>query len=273
MPRPFHLLLCLPFAFFSVHPAHSQQSGLSTQSTTISDALDKLPDVPHRSGRYMGKLVISPTEPNDGAHWIVQQTFSYADAYGHTLTAEQGFSTDGASIPRSLWTFVGSPFTGKYPKAAVIHDVGCVTHKYTWQETDRIFFDAMLDAGVSEHNAKLFYWAVRLRGPRWTKEIIVASSKADLAKKISQSNAKPIGKAPCAECATGPSYAGIGDPMDALLAEAAKRADGKWIVPAAITKPGGELSEAQVQAFDSELKARESAGHPMTLREIVTRTQ
>jgi Protein of unknown function (DUF1353) len=123
----------------------------------------------------MGKFEIGPSEPNDGVHWIVQQAFSYEDAYGHTLTAEPGFSTDGASIPRVLWTLVGSPFTGKYLKAAVIHDVGCVTHKYTWQETDRIFFDAMLDAGVSEHQAKLFYWAVREGGPRWTPKVIVAS--------------------------------------------------------------------------------------------------
>jgi len=68
-----------------------------------------------RSGRFKGNYKISPIEPNDGIHWIVQKEFSYSDAYGHTLTAEQGFSTDGASIPRALWTFVGSPFTSVEP--------------------------------------------------------------------------------------------------------------------------------------------------------------
>jgi hypothetical protein len=276
MTRPFHLLLCLPFALLTVHSAHGQKSAnTDTSKIGISDALDKLPDVPHKSGRYIGTLQISPSEPNDGVHWRVQQFFSYEDAYGHTLTAEPGFPTDGASIPRVLWAVVGSPFTGKYPKAAVIHDVGCVTHKYTWQETDRIFFDAMLDAGVSDRQAKLFYWAVREAGPRWTPKVIVASSKADLAQKISQSKAKPVYKAPtrsaCAMCSTVPNYAR--SPMSQLLEEAVKRADGQWIVPAAIPEPSRELSEAQVKAFDSQLKARERAGNPITLREIEKRTR
>jgi hypothetical protein len=270
--RNFHLLLCLQFAFYNVHSAHSQKSANpDTPAIRISEALDALPDVPHRSGRYEGKFEISPSEPSDGVHWIVQQEFSYADGFGHTLTAEQGFSTDGASIPRVLWTFVGSPFTGKYPRAAVIHDVGCVTHKYTWQETDRIFFDAMLDAGVSDQQAKLFYWAVRAGGPRWTPKLIVASSKAELAKKISQSKAEPIDKAPASSRANAKSI-GIGDPLDRLLEEAARTKDGKWTVPVAIRQPSGELSEAQLKAFDLELKTRERAGHPLTLREIEKRT-
>jgi len=36
--------------------------------------------------------------------------------------APQGMITDGASIPRYFWRVIGSPFTGKYRRAAVFHD-------------------------------------------------------------------------------------------------------------------------------------------------------
>jgi hypothetical protein len=97
----------------------------------------------------------------------VLERYSYTDGIGHTLTADPGFKTDGASIPRALWTIVGSPFTGKYIGAAVVHDVGCDTHKYSWEVTHRMFYTAMLELGVSEDYAKLLYWGVRIGGPRW----------------------------------------------------------------------------------------------------------
>lgn len=121
-------------------------------------------------GQFTGELDITPT--GDGVNWRVKETYSYTDAEGHTLTADPGFLTDGASIPRALWTPIGSPFTGKYPNAAVIHDVGCVSRKYTWQVTHRMFYEAMRASGVSENYALLLYWGVRLGGPKW-KEVTV----------------------------------------------------------------------------------------------------
>lgn len=120
-------------------------------------------------GSFTGSLNLHPV--GDGVHMTVLNTYSYTDADGHTLTADPGFTTDGASIPRALWTIVGSPFTGLYLGAAVIHDVGCDTHKYSWQITHRMFYTAMRSLGVSEEYAQLLYWGVRVGGPRWTQAI------------------------------------------------------------------------------------------------------
>jgi hypothetical protein len=121
---------------------------------------------PQPHGVFTGTLKITPV--GDGVHWKLLEPYSYTDPTGKELDAPAGFSTDGASIPRPLWSIVGSPFTGKYVGAAVVHDVGCVNHKYSWQATHRIFYEAMIDLGVDPDYAKLLYYGVRFGGPKWT---------------------------------------------------------------------------------------------------------
>lgn len=117
-------------------------------------------------GKFTGTLELHPV--GDGIHMTVVEAISYEDGLGHELDVPANFETDGASIPRALWSIVGSPFSGgNYVEAAVIHDEGCVSHKYDWQTTHMMFYRAMIDSGVSEHYAKVLYYGVRLGGPRW----------------------------------------------------------------------------------------------------------
>jgi hypothetical protein len=146
----------------------------ATATLTASCALGVAQTSPNSTnaedfGTFTGTLELHPT--GDGVHMSVVKTYSYIDSERHTLTANPGFETDGASIPRALWTVVGSPFTGKYIGAAVIHDVGCDTHKYSWEVTHRMFYTAMRELGVSENYAKLLYWGVRIGGPRWDETV------------------------------------------------------------------------------------------------------
>jgi hypothetical protein len=74
-------------------------------ATTASAPVDLSAETAAESGARKHSVVSSPIAPNDGgAHWVVQRTFSYTDAFGHTLTAEEGFSTDGA-LPLNGITF------------------------------------------------------------------------------------------------------------------------------------------------------------------------
>src|SRR5947207_3005769 len=78
---------------------------------------------PHPYGEFIGDVE---------AKWLVENgqdrrmellhEFSYIDTSGKRWTAPNGWIIDGASIPRFLWTLVGSPFTGSYRRASVIHD-------------------------------------------------------------------------------------------------------------------------------------------------------
>ncbi|WP_263377302.1 DUF1353 domain-containing protein [Granulicella paludicola] len=171
------------------------------------------------------------------------EPFGYKSPTEQSLTAQAGFTTDGASIPRALWTAVGSPFTGKYLPAAVIHDVGCKTHQYTWQDTDRMFYDAMLDAGESEHHAKLLYWGVVFGGPHWVSGIAQGNTVAELNRKVASVGGQPVG----------------------LPMQLAGPLALKFAIP---LPPKTVLQKADVKKFDKFLRSREKEGRPVDLREI-----
>ena len=96
--------------------------------------------------------------------WELISPFSYTTKTAETIVVPPGFQTDGASIPRLFWRFIGSPFTGKYICAAIIHDYLCVLaseRKYSRKRADEIFMEGMKESGVSWWKRKLMYRAVR----------------------------------------------------------------------------------------------------------------
>lgn len=118
-----------------------------------------------RAGKFSGEPVLQPT--GDGRNMRVVTELTYTDNNGANWTVPAGSITDGASIPSVLWSIVGSPFTGKYLRAAIVHDVFCANRRRPWKQVHRIFYDAMIDAGVSVSQARVMYAAVYGFGPRW----------------------------------------------------------------------------------------------------------
>jgi hypothetical protein len=120
-------------------------------------------------GKFVGQVVVKWLQ-QDGPDRDVElmEKFEYIDSSGKRWTVEKGAIVNGASIPQPLWQF-GSPFTGDYRMASVIHDVYCERMTESWQATHRMFYEAMLDAGMSERNAKVMYAGVYWGGPRWEK--------------------------------------------------------------------------------------------------------
>jgi len=107
-------------------------------------------------------------------HYKVVNELIYKDPLtGKKIIIPKGFYTDGASIPRWLWSVTGSPFAGNYIEAAVIHDflyhlaIDKKLKLTTRKHADDIFYQCMLEYGVPEREAKIKYRAVRLFGPRW----------------------------------------------------------------------------------------------------------
>ena len=81
--------------------------------------------------------------------------------------APLGSVIDGASIPRVFWSLIGSPFSGKYRRASVLHDVYCESKTETRAATNKMFYEAMRLDGVNYIKAKTMYLAVKLGAPRW----------------------------------------------------------------------------------------------------------
>ena len=112
------------------------------------------------------EFIDTPNAPNRNVRVIDDFTFTEA-ANGTVWEAPSGSLVDGASIPRVLWSLVGSPFTGDYVYGSIVHDVACDTRTRPWRDTHYMFYLACLAGGTKRGRAKLMYLAVRNFGPRW----------------------------------------------------------------------------------------------------------
>jgi len=90
------------------------------------------------------------------------EEFSYTDPNGKKWIAPIGSHINGASIPRPLWSTVGSPYTDDYRRASIIHDVACDDPEVNRKDADVMFYYACLAGGCSLAQAKLLYAGVRI---------------------------------------------------------------------------------------------------------------
>ena len=126
-----------------------------------------LPIAVYAKGHFVGQVV---------TRWLVQdgvdrdmelvEPFEYVDALGKRWSVPKGSRVNGASIPQALWIF-GSPYTGDYRRASVVHDYYCATMTEPWDKVHRMFLEAVIDDGLSVVSAKTMYAGIRMGGPRW----------------------------------------------------------------------------------------------------------
>jgi hypothetical protein len=119
-------------------------------------------------GHFIGNLDLRADR--NGRDMMLLSDFGYVDSAGKTWNTPKNTIVDGASIPQAAWSIIGSPWTGKYREASVIHDYYCVTKSEPWEAVHRTFYTAMRANNVDEIQAKVMYAAVYRFGPRWRFE-------------------------------------------------------------------------------------------------------
>ena len=95
------------------------------------------------------------------------EDFSFTDPTGKKWMTPKDYVVDGASIPQALWTTVGSPYTGDYRRASIVHDKACddaVNDPAARRAADRMFYQACRAGGCSIEQATLLYIGVRIGG-------------------------------------------------------------------------------------------------------------
>lgn len=102
------------------------------------------------------------SDQGDDRDMRVIEAFWYTDPQGRRWDAPAGTVINGASIPRTLWSSVGSPYTGDYRRAALVHDAVLGAEGIGRAEADTMFYFACLCGGCSALQAKLLYAGVRL---------------------------------------------------------------------------------------------------------------
>jgi hypothetical protein len=113
--------------------------------------------------------VIMPVADRRHQLWLHTRSFTYTDTSGMQITVKAGAVTDGASIPRLLWSAIGPPLRdARVFNAAAIHDQLYKSlgdnGQLTRAESDRVLYRALRAAGVYQLKALAYYWGVRIGG-------------------------------------------------------------------------------------------------------------
>lgn len=117
-------------------------------------------------GRYEG-LPPQVAFLEDGRFMQLLSPLAYVRPDGSAWPVPSGIRIDGASIPRAFWTLIGGPFEGRYRNASIVHDHYCDRMTRPWQDTHRMFHEAMRCSGVAAVRAGIMFYAVHRFGPRW----------------------------------------------------------------------------------------------------------
>jgi hypothetical protein len=97
---------------------------------------------------------------HDGRDVKVFTSVRFMDFDQTVYTIPDGFVSDGASIPQQAWSFVGGPLSGRYRRAAILHDYLLRHQIVSVDQAHAVFLRAMRADGVTEEQADLFYHAV-----------------------------------------------------------------------------------------------------------------
>ena len=93
-----------------------------------------------------------PTEAAPDRDMVLTEAFWFEDAKGRRWDALAGSEVNGASISRFRWAVVGSPYTGDYRRASIVHDVACDAafgDASARRATDKMFYESCREGGCS----------------------------------------------------------------------------------------------------------------------------
>lgn len=100
------------------------------------------------------KLILVPLEDGTGRYYLYKD---YKDV-------PAGFITDGGSIPRFFWRFIGHPLEGEYIGRYVEHDHNYQTGRIPRKEADIELRDGLKADGMCYIKRYAIYFAVRMFG-------------------------------------------------------------------------------------------------------------
>jgi hypothetical protein len=120
-------------------------------------------------GHFRGRVVTEWLD-SDGEDRVMRLTpetdLVFERPSGECIAAHVGLTFDGASIPSLAWPLVGSPFTGKFRKAAVIHDSLCRRKDRPYRDAHRVMYEAMRSRGMW-FRGPIMYRVLLWFGSRW----------------------------------------------------------------------------------------------------------
>lgn len=118
------------------------------------------PTAPSPYGQWLSGAFVELLD--DGRRVKLWQPLLFLDRHGTLHTVEVGFISDGSSHPQLTWSYFGGPLSGKYRRAALVHDWLLDTGRDP-DFAHKIFRDAMLADGLDEQTVDQFFAAVSVK--------------------------------------------------------------------------------------------------------------
>jgi len=109
------------------------------------------------------------SRPYDHNHRITMQSLEVT-VQGKIIAVPSDFIYDGASVPRAVWSIVGSPFQPEFEGPEIVHRYLYRTHaiiggtRITRKEADLIFRELLAWNNVGPVHRQIMYRGVRLGG-------------------------------------------------------------------------------------------------------------
>lgn len=123
------------------------------------------------TGIFYGDVVLAPKGCQTVKNCVTTTDLKFSDSNGLAWLAPKGTKTDGATFPESLEPLIEKVVGDRYDpiimKAVVLHDHYFREPVRTWYQTNRMFYDALLESGVSKVRAKLMYSGVLVGSKIW----------------------------------------------------------------------------------------------------------
>lgn len=120
---------------------------------------------------FVGDVALEPIGCQKLKKCNTTNDLQFRDPSGVVWYAPKGTETDGASFPESLEPvivkIVGDRYDPVIMKAVVLHDHYFKEPVRTWYQTNRMFYDALLESGVDKVRAKLMYSGVLVGSKIW----------------------------------------------------------------------------------------------------------
>ncbi len=104
---------------------------------------------------------------------ILLKPFRYIANDGREWVAPKGAILNGATIPKPLWSIIGSPYVGPYRKSSIVHDyfVGEGNNpdvsESDRRKADKMFYEACRHEGCTKREAVIMYIGVSI-GTWWS---------------------------------------------------------------------------------------------------------
>lgn len=139
-------------------------------------------------GSFVGDLILKDVAdlyenhgPFDPGHteFILVADFNYIDASGFVWRIPSGTVVAGAALPKSVWSVIGGPWSGKYRKASILLEYLAETRITTSERTYELYLEAMLNSGVEKNTALFLYYAARTGGPVWREDAVNMTVEVD----------------------------------------------------------------------------------------------